>query len=230
MIVCHRYKFIFIKTSKSAGTSLEIALSRYCGQGDIVTPISAKDEKIRTRLGYCRPQNCYAGVGDYGMADAARLLLKGKRKLNYYNHMSAAEVKDKVGVDIWNGYYKFCVVRNPWDRLLSLYFHRYKAEPRPSISQYIKSGVLADLRRLGPDLYRIDGQVAVDNVYRYEDLAEELVSLQELLGLPEPLQLPNAKGSFRKSKQHFSEMLSDAEISQIREVFADEVASLGYGS
>jgi hypothetical protein len=31
MIVSHRYRYIFIKTKKTTGTSIEIALSRHCG-------------------------------------------------------------------------------------------------------------------------------------------------------------------------------------------------------
>jgi hypothetical protein len=35
MILSHRYRFIFLKTGKTAGTSVEIALSEYCGAEDI---------------------------------------------------------------------------------------------------------------------------------------------------------------------------------------------------
>lgn len=228
MIVCHDYKFIFIKTSKSAGTSLEIALSEYCGGDDIVTPITARDEKIRTELGYCGPQNCYAGVSDYSLGDWAKRLLKGKRKLAFYNHMSAKEVRDKIGAAVWDGYFKFCVVRNPWDRLVSFYFHRYKAEPRPPISEFIAKGALAELKARGPDLYCIDGNVAVDKIYRYENLTDELESLREALRLPKPLQLPNAKGAFRKAGTRAKDMLNDVEIEQIARVFADEASLLEY--
>lgn len=228
MIVCHQYKFIFIKTSKSAGTSVEIALSQFCGEGDIIAPISSKDQKTRARAGYPGPQNCYSPPGDYRANDIARFLLKGKRKLRYYNHMSAGEVRDRIGQDAWDGYFKFCFVRNPWDRVISLYYHRFKTEPRPSIREFIDSGALDDLKRLGPDLYRIDGTVAVDHVYKYEHLADELQSLRATLALPVPLELVNAKGGFRKDRKSFHDVLNKEEIAEISKTFSEEIESMQY--
>lgn len=44
-----------MKTSKTAGISVEIALSRLCEDGDIVTPVSPVDEKPRAgAAGICR--------------------------------------------------------------------------------------------------------------------------------------------------------------------------------
>jgi hypothetical protein len=43
MILSHTRKFIFIKTRKVSGTSMEISLSQFCGEGDIITPISYED-------------------------------------------------------------------------------------------------------------------------------------------------------------------------------------------
>jgi len=43
MIISHKYKFIFIKTVKTAGTSIEVFLNNYCGEEDIITPIHPKD-------------------------------------------------------------------------------------------------------------------------------------------------------------------------------------------
>ena len=44
MIISHKHKFIFIKTFKVSGTSMEIALSRYTGKKDILTPLNLEDE------------------------------------------------------------------------------------------------------------------------------------------------------------------------------------------
>lgn len=38
MIISHKHNFIFIKTAKTAGSSIEAYLSPFCGESDIVTP------------------------------------------------------------------------------------------------------------------------------------------------------------------------------------------------
>jgi hypothetical protein len=49
MIVSHEHKFIYLKTKKTAGTSIELALSRLCGPDDIITPLTKIDEALRAR-------------------------------------------------------------------------------------------------------------------------------------------------------------------------------------
>ncbi|MCL2930743.1 MAG: hypothetical protein MGG11_00075 [Trichodesmium sp. MAG_R03] len=89
MIISHKYKFIFLKTKKTAGTSIEISLSRFCGDDDIITPIDFTDEAIRKLLGQ-KPQNY----------------------LDFRNHITSQEVLKKIEPSIWNTYYKFCFERN----------------------------------------------------------------------------------------------------------------------
>ena len=43
MIVSHKNRFIFLKTRKTAGTSIEISLRPYCGPDDIITRITEDD-------------------------------------------------------------------------------------------------------------------------------------------------------------------------------------------
>ena len=58
MIVSHGRRFIFIKTSKTAGTSVEMQLSKFCGPDDIVTPgMESKDPKYAQYADSRRPRN-----------------------------------------------------------------------------------------------------------------------------------------------------------------------------
>ena len=228
MIISHKYKFIFLKTNKTAGTSIEIALSGICGADDIISPISPEDEKTRSELGYRGPQHHLASAGEYGIIDVAKLLLKGRKKNRFYNHMPASAVKALIAGETWNTYYKFCFERNPWDRVISLYYWRCKTEPRPSIAEFINSGVLKRLKRKGLELYSIDGKVAVDQMYRFEKISEELESIRERLGITEELQLPHAKSRFRKDKRSYRDILDAEQQARIAELFSDEIDLMGY--
>ena len=46
MIISHAYRAVFLKTNKTAGTSIEIALSRFCGELDVM-PITPENGTIR---------------------------------------------------------------------------------------------------------------------------------------------------------------------------------------
>lgn len=54
MILSHKHKFIFIKTVKTAGTSIEVDLNQIFGRTDIATPISPHIEEHK-------PQNFKRG-------------------------------------------------------------------------------------------------------------------------------------------------------------------------
>lgn len=228
MIISHKYKFIFLKTNKTAGTSIEIALSGICGANDIISPISPEDEKIRRRMGYRGPQHHLATARQYGMIDVAKLLIKGKKKNGFYNHMPATEIKARIGNDIWERYYKFCFERNPWDRVISLYYWRCKSEPRPSITQFIRSGELQRLKRKGIELYSIDGQVAMDRVCHFENIAAELAFIQQQLGIAGKLEIPHAKSRFRKDKRSYRDILNQQQQAGIADLFSDEIKLMDY--
>lgn len=228
MILSHKYKFIFLKTNKTAGTSIEIALSRFCGNKDIITTVMPEDEEIRRQFGHRGPQHYHAPLTDYSLSDLKKLVLSGDRKVKYYNHMPAREVKAFVGDDIWNEYYKFCFERNPWDRLLSLYYWRCKTEPRPTIAEFLDSEVPAMLTKMGLGVYTIDGEVVVDRVCRYENMANELEEVRNHIGLPEKLELPRAKSQFRKDKRSYSEVLDEEQKEKISRLFSKEIGLWGY--
>ena len=228
MIISHKYKFIFLKTNKTAGTSIEIALSKFCGPKDVITPISLEDEEIRKELGYRGPQNYLSPPWGYTYKDIAAFLKNGRRAHRFYNHISASEVKAHVGQQLWDDYFKFCVERNPWDRLVSLYYWKHKAKPLPTFSEFIASDYPLILKRRGFELYTIDGHIAVNKICRFENISEELETIRSQLGIPGNLDLPHAKSRFRKNRKSYHDHFSEEEKGKIAELFSAEINLFGY--
>ena len=56
-ILLNNEKLIFIKGSKVAGSSFELALSKFSQKNDIVTPLNQNEELIRKELNYPSPKN-----------------------------------------------------------------------------------------------------------------------------------------------------------------------------
>lgn len=228
MIISHRYKFIFIKTNKTAGTSVEIALSRACGPDDIITPISREDEGTRASLGYRGPQNYLSSPSEYNLKDVSKLIVRRERKRAFYNHMAAHAIRARIGEAMWNDYFKFCFERNPWDRVVSLYYWKARLNPAIEISEFVDSGGAAILKQRGYELYTINGAIAVDKVYRFETIKEDLADIRSRLSISEELNLPLAKAQFRKDRRSYRDILSEEEQRKIAALFGDEIRLFGY--
>jgi len=221
MILSHKHRFIFIKTNKTGGTSIEIALSRFCGPDDVITPISPDDEALRASLGYRGAQNYRVGW----FRSAGHYLRFGKWP-RFYNHMSAVEVRRLVGERIWEEYFTFCFERNPWDRALSLYHWRTRDRQAVDFAEFVRAGMLDRLKRKGSELYTEDGGILVDRICLYEDFEAELAALSEQLGLPEPLQPPRAKGGVRTRRP--DPVIDPEQVEHIASQFRFEIDRFGY--
>lgn len=216
MIISHKHKFIFFKTRKTAGTSVEIALSQVCGPEDIITPISADDEALRHSLGGRARQN-YVIESSYGEEETFR----------FYNHVPASEVRKRIGPDIWNTYFKFCFERNPCEKIISRYYHSKKIRGFDmSLREFVNSQDLAEYSDW--HIYTDAGRVIVDFVGQYEQLERDYLKVMERLGVTHSPGLPKAKGQFRQDRTPYDGVLGEEEIARIRAAFEHEFACFGY--
>jgi hypothetical protein len=225
MIVSHRYRYIFVRTRKTAGTSVEIALSKFCGPDDVITRDA--DDALRRQLGYPGPQND-GGIplSQYTFGEWRRLLLRGERA-RFKNHTPAARIRALVGETVWRSYYKFAIERDPWDKAISLYYWRTRNEqPRRPLLQFLNEVGARSLSNA--HIYLIDGEPAVDRIISYERLAEQLEEVRRHIGLPEPLSLPRAKGTHRAERSHYSQLIGPAERAVIDAACRREIELLGY--
>ncbi|ARU57714.1 chondroitin 4-O-sulfotransferase [Oleiphilus messinensis] len=179
-------------------------------------------------MGYRKAQNYLLPQSQYSFEDYVQLHTRGLSKHQYYNHMSAGEIKDLLGDEVWNSYYKFCFERNPWDRVISFYYWRYQSTPRPTMLSFLLSDAPLKLKRFGYDLYTIDRNIAVDDIYCYEDLKEAAETIRKRLKLPGKLLLPRAKSGYRKDTRHYSDIFSLREKQIISDLFSEEITLFGY--
>jgi hypothetical protein len=207
-VICsHEHRFVFMKTRKTAGTSVELALSRVCGPDDVITPVL--EEELRVGRG---PQNFTVPP----LAHKA------------FNHMPVSMVRRELGRVRFESYFSFAIERNPWDAVVSLYHWHTRTTPDPvDFAAYVASEAVTTFATKQQRIYRLDGRVAVSRVLRYEALADELAEVWTTLGLPGEPELPHAKAGVRPAGS-YRDYFTPATRDHVADLFAAPVAELGY--
>ncbi len=227
MIISHKYKFIFIKTAKTGGTSIEVFLSKQCGPMDIVTPIAPPIEghQPRNYQGFINP---IPEIIDRPakLLSALRRTLTSREK--FYNHMPASLVQKRVPARVWKTHFKFCVERNPWDKVLS-HYHMHAAREGGSLSldEYLARG------RFPINYFRYTDpsgdKIIVDRVLRYENLLADLSEVFAQLGMPFEGTLGiRAKSEYRTDRRPYQSVFNDEQRKIVEKAFAREIELHGY--
>jgi len=219
-IISFEHRFIFVKTRKTASTSIEAFLRRFAAKGDIVTQLIPRDEK------WCAERGLWSGnyaadpkvESEYirlclaGFLDEALQLAQSARRL-YVPHMSVAKIKKMLDLNgfCWEDFHSFTVERHPYSWLLSVMLYDNAAYHRVGACEIDLKAINKRARgfinsegfsqRLNSRLYMDAGHSLVRDVMRYENLQEDLTRvLTPLVGEPDLREFPFLK----KNAQHLS--------------------------
>lgn len=230
MIFSRRHHFIFLANRKTASTSIAIALSEVCGPSDVIAPLG-KDEQFRTAAGFRAPQHFIPWNQKplyYGLRIQRKLtgrsIDRELRRIGFHTHMTAAQAIQLTGEQSWDQAFKFCFIRNPWDRAISQYFWEIRDHPDPiSLDAFIDGDALTRAAQRSREIYTIDNAIAVDRLCRFEAINDELETIYRELSIPFKPTLPKAKTQYRQDRRHYRDVLNQDQATRIANIFAEEI-------
>jgi hypothetical protein len=217
MLISHSKRFIYLKTRKTGGTSVEIYFERYCL--DPGTPYEERHHRA-------------AAVSEWGVIGS-----RGHTDETWFNHMHASRVRELLGERIWGEYFKFCVVRNPFDKVVSQFWY----ELSPSLRERMRHADFAMVReafaewtkllRFPADqwIYTIDGVAVVDRFISYEKLSEQMAEVCGHLDISwHPQHLGAYKREHRARSEPYFSYHTSKTIDRVRAKYAWELEFFGY--
>ncbi|MFT6248318.1 MAG: hypothetical protein ACJAZQ_001519 [Cognaticolwellia sp.] len=156
-------------------------------------------------------------------------------------HHTALAYK-KANSEKFNNYYKFTIVRNPWDRLASTYHYLLKsphAEDRAwaekniakytSFESFVKNWLSKDSiytwKHFLPQTYFImeDNEILVDDIFKMENLSLDFSKIATKLGCKEQLSHDN-----RIERKHYSCLYSKDIIDITSKVYETDIEEFNY--
>jgi hypothetical protein len=218
MLISHTHRFVFTKTKKTGSSSVASYFEPLCMRpGEWVQSDNRPEYESETgAIGFRGPE--------YKTTE-----------WRWWNHMPAKMIRQRLGAERWDSYFKFCVVRNPYDKAISAYFfftsiHHPNGLPaatdhRERFEEWLQSGELP----IDRNIYTIDGQLAVDRVVRYESLVSDLPEVCQRLGVPwQPERLARFKSGIRPIEATPDRLYTDRARRLVEQAYAFELAHFGY--
>jgi hypothetical protein len=189
-IISFSHNFIFVKTRKTASTSLEVHLAQQCAADDIISPIYPESSAHR-------PRNYIQQNG----------------LITFYNHMTATEIRDRCP-DIFLQSFKFAFERHPVDKCLSHFatllnspFHQKEGNPT-TWEEYLQRGEFPIDTALYTDG---EGRLIIDKLYRYEEITAALADITAKTGVENRPLTAREKSGFRYNVPRFSEIMKKSD-------------------
>ena len=216
MLISHSNKFIYIKTKKTAGSTIEsVIVDNFFDHDQDICTGSKIDGTPRVNIGAKKP----------GEPDG---------------HKPWHMVKNYVTNEQWNSYFKFTVERNPWDKVVSEFYWKQSTDADLAMKEDdVDNFELFMTKMFGSKyvapidwpLYSNGSDIMVDQVVQFASLKQDLVTLfNDKLGLPlteHMLQSTRKKSGFRK--RPYTELYKDSKlVDKVARHYTREIEHFNY--
>ena len=221
MLISNEKNFIFIHIYKTAGTSVSKV---FVPKARMVDRIAYDFKLTSSFLGrFALLMNWQ----DNGF----------KQFTGFHKHSKAFEVKEKIGVEKYNSFFKFVFVRNPFDLLVSLYHYINQS---PEHISYSKVNVLTFKEFVfyyisqKPNcqidfLTDFDSkEIIVDYIGRFESLDSDIEKISEIIGLSNLKRLPHKNHSKDRKNISYRTFYDKETIIAVTNYFSDDLQMLEY--
>ena len=151
---------------------------------------------------------------------------------SYQHHTSATKLKKhfkEVGWN-WDEYFKCAFVRNPWDRMVSIYKYLEKCHQSQQdfAKDYLNGTTFFKDYVVNGNHYgsQVGSLCAVSNFYlgRFENLQEDFNTICDKIGIPRQ-ELPHKNKTKHK---HYTEYYDDETKQIVAEKYAKDIEYFGY--
>ena len=130
-----------------------------------------------------------------------------------------------LGLHAWKTYFKFTVVRNPWDKVVSLYHHRFGPNPAISFSEFVDKYIK---RSVDWDLYTIKKEPRCNFYIRFENLEEDIERVCQILRIPFNKKRIQHYKLGNKIHNHYRDYYDDKTREIVRKVYQREINFFKY--
>lgn len=235
MLVSHKYQFIFLKTIKTASSSVF----------DFFTPFCLPAKKLKKENDDHYLKDKYIGFYKTGIVGNFEEKIHAKKR-----HVSCSEVKkilDNIDTKIWNTYFKFCVVRNPWDLCVSRFFWIEIALKKNDLTKNVRLKFKDMIEKAydtfknknkdkyfaiekPEEIYKLDGKYICDFHIKYENLKDDIKTVCEKCNIEnyDLKNLLNLKSGIRDKSIHYSYYYNDYLKNIVAEIYKDDIEKFNY--
>lgn len=207
-MISHQHKCIFIHIPKCGGSSIE----------NIIWPNQEDRNEKNLWMGF---------ISKY----------RNKYQTGGLQHLLAKQIREEVGETVFSEYFKFSMVRNPWDKAISQFFYM---KQRKDLREYIGMNVDDEFKKYLNLIQKKShvqwksqyfflenehGECLVDFIGRFENFDAEVSDVLKKIPITLPDEIPHVN---KTDRTHYRDYYDAESEEMIRKMYHLDITKFGY--